>query len=92
MLTSELWWPNLRQGGISLFLRTQIIFLGSACLIFNITPLRMQKGLAGDQLRQEVALDVPAPLVLFAPMMAGCPLNYIYSGNMGTTSLSIWFS
>ena len=52
----------------------------------------MQKGLAGDQLRQEMALDVPALLVLSVPMLAGCPLNYIYSWNMGTTSLSIWFS
>lgn len=60
-------------------------FLGSASLILSMTtPVRMKKGLAGDQfLREEAALDVPAPQVLFALILPGCPLNYIYSRECG---------
>lgn len=78
------WWPH-HQGGFSLFLRTQIIFLGSASLILNMTtPVRMKKGLAGDQfLREVAALGVPAPQVLFALIFPGCPLNYLYSRECG---------
>lgn len=44
------------------FTFSQIIFLGSASLILNMTPVRMKKGLAGDQFLRKVAvLDISGP-------------------------------
>lgn len=44
------------------FTFSQIIFLGPASLILNMTPVRMKKGLAGDQfLREVAALDISGP-------------------------------